>query len=143
MRMKVISLWQPWATLVALALKRNETRSWATDYRGPLAIQAAKRKTADQREYMGQLLADPRFRPTLHRHGYCTFDDLPFGAVVCAGMLVGCRPTEECTDLTDIERLVGGYGPGRFAWALHNVERLIEPVPLVGRQGFFWWDRDA
>lgn len=40
--MKAITLTQPWATLVAIGAKRIETRSWATRYRGPLAIHAAK-----------------------------------------------------------------------------------------------------
>ena len=39
--MKSLSLWQPWASLVALGIKTVETRSWATSYRGPLAIHAA------------------------------------------------------------------------------------------------------
>lgn len=38
-----ISLWQPWASALAIRSKRNETRSWATSYRGPIAIHAAKR----------------------------------------------------------------------------------------------------
>lgn len=40
--MKAISLYQPWATLVAIGEKKIETRSWRTDYRGPLAIHASK-----------------------------------------------------------------------------------------------------
>ncbi len=40
--MKAITLHQPWATLVAVGAKRIETRSWATSYRGPLAIHAAR-----------------------------------------------------------------------------------------------------
>jgi activating signal cointegrator 1 len=40
--MKAITLTQPWATLVAIGAKRIETRSWPTNYRGPLAIHAAK-----------------------------------------------------------------------------------------------------
>lgn len=40
----VLSLWQPWATLVALGVKTIETRSWSTHYRGPLAIHAAARR---------------------------------------------------------------------------------------------------
>jgi activating signal cointegrator 1 len=39
--MKALSLWQPWASLVALGVKTIETRSWSTSYRGPLAIHAA------------------------------------------------------------------------------------------------------
>ena len=32
--MKCISLWNPWATLMALGVKTIETRSWGTDFRG-------------------------------------------------------------------------------------------------------------
>lgn len=41
--MKALSLHQPWASAIALGLKHLETRSWATSYRGPLAIHAARR----------------------------------------------------------------------------------------------------
>src|SRR5580765_8422282 len=41
--MKILSLHQPWASLVAIGAKRYETRSWKTDYRGPIAIHAAKK----------------------------------------------------------------------------------------------------
>ena len=44
--MKMLTLHQPWASLVALGIKTIETRSWRTGYRGPLAIQAAKEKPA-------------------------------------------------------------------------------------------------
>ena len=40
--MKALTLTQPWATLVAMGAKRIETRSWTTNYRGPLAIHAGK-----------------------------------------------------------------------------------------------------
>ena len=36
--MKALSLYQPWATAIALGSKRIETRGWPTSYRGPLAI---------------------------------------------------------------------------------------------------------
>jgi len=41
--MKAITLWQPWASLIALGEKTIETRSWSTKYRGPLAIHAGLR----------------------------------------------------------------------------------------------------
>lgn len=46
--MKALTLWQPWATLVALGVKTIETRSWSTSYRGPLAIHAATRPISDR-----------------------------------------------------------------------------------------------
>ena len=33
--MKAVTVRQPWATLIALGMKRFETRSWQTKYRGP------------------------------------------------------------------------------------------------------------
>lgn len=36
--MKVLSVLQPWASLIAIGAKRYETRSWRTDHRGPIAI---------------------------------------------------------------------------------------------------------
>jgi len=42
--MKALSLWQPWATLVAMEEKRIETRCWKTDYRGELAIHATMKR---------------------------------------------------------------------------------------------------
>lgn len=40
---KMLTLWQPWASLIVVGAKTIETRSWSTDYRGPLVIHAAKR----------------------------------------------------------------------------------------------------
>ena len=42
--MKVISLLEPWASLVKEEVKTIETRSWQTKYRGELYIHASKRK---------------------------------------------------------------------------------------------------
>lgn len=36
--MKAITIWQPYASLIAAGLKEYETRSWPTRYRGPIAI---------------------------------------------------------------------------------------------------------
>lgn len=40
--MKAISLWQPHASLMQTGAKQIETRSWKTNYRGPLLICSAK-----------------------------------------------------------------------------------------------------
>lgn len=40
--MKVITLKQPWATLIALGYKQYEFRSWSTKYRGPILIHAGQ-----------------------------------------------------------------------------------------------------
>ena len=40
---RAISLIQPWATLIVAGLKRYETRSWSTPYRGRILIHASKK----------------------------------------------------------------------------------------------------
>ena len=43
MRIKALSVRQPWANLIAKGEKSIETRKWATDYRGPLVIASCKK----------------------------------------------------------------------------------------------------
>lgn len=40
--MKALSLWQPWASAIALGLKRHETRGQTTHYRGEIAVCATR-----------------------------------------------------------------------------------------------------
>lgn len=47
--MKALSIKQPWAHLISVGMKTIETRTWKTDYRGPLLIVASKKP-----EYRGQ-----------------------------------------------------------------------------------------
>ena len=46
--MKIITLRQPWATLVAEGIKKYEFRSWKTNYRGKILIHAGKSLEKDQ-----------------------------------------------------------------------------------------------
>src|SRR5690606_17299582 len=97
--MKALSLWQPYASLIAVGAKRYETRHWKTDYRGPIAIHAAKRRiTNDEWLY---IRFDPNFRAISRTLGFDRGIDpntLPYGAVVCVAELVNCIPTESLED---------------------------------------------
>ena len=53
--MKALTIWQPWASLLVSGQKKYETRSWATAYRGPIAIHAAMRPV---RRTIDALVAD-------------------------------------------------------------------------------------
>jgi len=55
--MKVLTLYQPYATLVAVGAKRIETRSWSTKYRGPLAIHVSKHKEIDHKLWWSEPFA--------------------------------------------------------------------------------------
>lgn len=155
--MKCISLWQPWASAIAAGSKRVETRSWATGYRGPLLIHAAKRCSRDE---LIHLQCCWNWCGALHplgvRMGGGTYLDrlLPFGAIVAVCDLVDCRPTGSFTgDEIDAprqpagidaahlyqwtERQMGDFSRGRFGWVLENVRALPRPVPYRGAQGLF------
>jgi hypothetical protein len=100
--MKALTLWQPWATLIANGTKTIETRSWSTSYRGPLAIHAAAAippgmdgpagmigRFSMDRERRGQpwYLLD-RDWPGRDRGAYQYPIHLPLGAVVATCRLV-------------------------------------------------------
>jgi hypothetical protein len=67
-------------------------------------------------------------------------DTLPFGQIVCVCDLVDAVPIShgKPEKLSEAELALGNYTDGRFAWLLDNIQRLTEPFPVTGRQGFFW-----
>lgn len=131
--MKAISLWQPWATLVAIGAKRFETRSWRPKYRGLLAIHAAKRMDVLLKEYC---LQDP-FYLELREAGY-EISNLPLGAIVAVVKLIDIQPVNKIRDsLRFNEKAFGNYADGRYAWQLELVKRLEKPIPMNGAQALF------
>lgn len=148
--MKALSLIQPWATLVAIGAKRIETRTWATGYRGPLAIHASKWRTdaggivsKDVREFLSRCFQEP-FCSALTRAGYNAPGELPSGAIVATARLVDVKPTHLATLRIDAyEREFGNYGPGRYAWCLDNVHQLPAPIPYRGERGLWWLPDEA
>lgn len=163
--MKAISLWQPWASAIALGAKRVETRSWGTRYRGPLAIHAAKHLNKSELIFMGSCWNwHAALRPLIGPMGSGKYleDVLPFGAIVATCELIDCRPSESFTvgeldtprfpdgmkeshepwaeeDRLNswTERQMGDFSPPRFGWVLENIVGLAVPIPFRGAQGLF------
>lgn len=140
--MKAISIWQPWASAIAVGSKHYETRSWQfpKSLKGQvIAIHASKRWPREGRDYAAELKAlgvDLGYDETP-----------PLGSVVAVAMLGECLPTEALfgPDYNNpvipnreawIEYSLGNYGPYRFAWELTNIVKL-DPIPCIGRQGFW------
>lgn len=138
--MKAISLWEPWASLIAVGAKRFETRSWATSYRGPLLICAAKGGLPKGELF--DLLADPEFRealfPGTNLELSGMYSRLKFGGAVCVVDLVAIYRTGDMTPKhIGTDEPFGDFSPGRFAWKLENVRAFKEPFPVKGKQGLF------
>jgi len=144
--MKALSLWQPWATLVALREKRYETRDWATNYRGPLAIHA----TAKMPPYwLGASRNTEIFRNELSdvfnvRREYDVYaaKKLPLGCVLCIVNLVDIQETRDLREiLCERERIFGNYDDGRYAWHLELMEVFEPPIPAKGNRMLWNWER--
>lgn len=161
--MKAITIWQPWASLLACGAKQFETRSWATSYRGPLAIHAANKPLSQ----VAPLMSNRAWQATLDllasRYGVCTdadnWLDLPCGVIIATAELVGCHeivrhggrgmpadgPGWLETDHgiyepSDQELLFGDWTPGRYAWEIANVKLLDTPIPARGKQRLWNWE---
>lgn len=146
--MKAISLWQPWATLVAVGAKKFETRHWATTYRGPIAIHAARKVSPEGCALVDELYAehDEQFFKLVEARDECMSTKfhgglaLPVGCVVAIAKLVCVHRTETlpCNGLVDErERRFGNFAPGRYAWQLIDINPLDPPAPAKGAQGLF------
>lgn len=139
---RVLSLWQPWAGLVAAGVKRFETRSWSTKWRGLVAVHAA-RTTVCLRQVPAPVRAVLERNPTVF--GPLREADPPLGAVVALVQVEDCLSTgpwyggqkapEWLEALGADERASGDFGPGRFAWRLSRVGYLAKPIPFRNGQG--------
>ena len=141
--MRCLSLHQPHATAIMINLKPYETRGWSTDYRGPLAIHAAK-KQFDYRHYPLDYYQEVGRR---FHEGTVKFPlfALDYGKVLCVVDLV------DCISVGRLRGRIGSYefwgdfrdkgddGKDRFAFKLENV-RVIpahKRPAVIGRQKWF------
>lgn len=126
--MRAITLWQPWASLVARGLKTVETRSWPTIHRGYLAITASK---SGKMEMLDALLAQTGLPPRVN--DLVKGERWPCGVVVAVVHMIACIRTEEYRPKIDaIEAAFGDYSPGRWAWVFGAITALDRPVPCSG-----------
>lgn len=152
--MKVLTLWEPWATLLVHGVKVFETRSWETGYRGPILIHAAKRWGDDQKA----LCSATSFRLGLQEalgknsiwRGWPPAKNR--GCIIGLVDLVGCRriTPREVQSMAGLltsgamrELDLGDWTGGRFAWQFSPVRTVLEPIPARGRQRIWNWDGDV
>ena len=165
--MKAITLWQPWASLVAVGAKWIETRSWATSYRGPLAIHAAQAMPSEGRSF---LLSRECWSALWPERRSLDAPPLPRGRVVAVCNLVDVVPItfngedshvrrvelvgdklwlsepdvdengEEATFEVSDQLPFGDFRSGRYAWLLTDITPLTLPVRARGRQQLWDWE---
>ena len=145
--MKAITLYQPWATLVALGIKNIETRSWRPPYAligQRIAIHAgARRPTSRDMEVLRWLDG----RDDLPPDG----DAYPLRCIVATVQMVSAWQVVKLTHGGTMAVAsdwagqtlyfpvdpYGDFSVGRWLWELEDVERLDSPVFTTGKQRFW------
>jgi hypothetical protein len=116
--MKALSIRQPWAWLIVNGHKPIENRSWATRYRGPLLIHAAKGMTRAEYHDAGELC----FRLGVPLPA---FDELERGGVVGQVTVTGC-----------VDASSSSWFFGKYGFEMANAKPLPF-MPCKGQLGFF------
>lgn len=139
--MRALSLLQPWASLVALGVKRVETRSWRRtvfpDER--IAIHASRGKVATSLEEA--LLEIVAQGSDVDLRGSA----MPRGVIVATCRVAFIEATRqqpsdrllahimrERVGGVFLERELGDWSPNRFLWALDDVRLVVPPIPCRG-----------
>lgn len=137
--MKAITVWQPWAQLLAEGKKHEETRSWRTNYRGEILIHAAKA------DHSGILLHLPMKVLEHFQRAGATSRQLATGAIIGKAKLTDCRLIDESYNkfvrtLCPAEYAFGDFTVGRYAWVMEEPVLFDKPIPAAGKQGLWNWE---
>lgn len=123
--MKVLSIKEPFATLIKDKEKKIETRSWKTNYRGELYIHASLTKYKN--ESMDKFYIDSLIKNKKLNYGY----------IICKCKLVDYikidKTFQEKISKNKKEYKLGDYKEGRYAWILEDIEKLSEPIKAKGK----------
>ena len=121
--MKVLTIKEPWASLIAYGYKEYEFRSWKTNYRGKILIHAGK---------------------TLEKEISNVFKDYNLeyskGEIIAIADLTDCILVDEDfnKELLNKNKLVYGRTNHtmKYAWKLENV-KLIDKIKINGKLGLW------
>ena len=124
--MKVLSIKEPFATLIKDKVKIYETRSWKTNYRGIIYIHASLSLSKSENVKKANKYLKSNIKP---------------GYILCKCKLLNCIPmTKEFIDYIcnkTNESDYGSYAEGRYAWELEVIEVLNEPISAKGKLGIW------
>lgn len=122
--MKVLTIKEPWATLIIEGHKKYEFRSWKTNYRGKILIHAGltldKNKAENFKDYnlkynCGNIIGEVEL-------------------VDC--ILIDNKFNEELKKLNSL--VYGGSDHiDNYAWKLENIKKYDKPIPCKGKLGLW------
>lgn len=130
--MRMLTLWQPWGSLVFTPYKADETRG----FRYPnsrigerIVIHAAASKINLR------LITDGLEAICYMTFGSNWVNTLPRGCALGSVILGDPRPTEGANP-DECNRICGDWTPGRYAWPLSGHEIFSPPIACKGKQGW-------
>ena len=127
--MKVITIREPYATLIKDEIKQIETRSWKTNYRGKLLIHVAQKKITKD------LLANEELMALVKKQ------EFNYGKIICECELVDCIYMDsefiEKVKQNHQEFICGEYKIGGYAWIIKNIKILDKEIIAKGRLGLW------
>lgn len=124
--MKVITLKQPWATLVAEGIKKYEFRTWKTNYRGKVLIHAGAGIDKQELERFKDLNLE-----------------YPSKKIIAEVEIDDCLELTPELNQTIINENNIAYGSKirtGYAWKLKNVKKLNVDEEINGKLGFWNYD---
>lgn len=129
--MKVISIKEPFATLIMNKTKKIETRSWKTNYRGELFIHACGKTMAKEFFTNDNVL------------NLIQGLDMNYGNIICKGTLVDCVYMDEQfiekIKQNPVEYECGLYEVGRYAWIFEDIKPIYK-IPAKGKLNIWNFD---
>lgn len=129
--MKVLTIKQPWATLIMQGDKRFEFRSWQTKYRGDLLIHAGKGIDKNAMKRLAKYLPD----------------EIPLGKILGKVTLVDCiRMCPEFKEMLLKENsdiYTKSSFSENFGWQVENVQVFDEPIEAKGHLSLWEYELDG
>ena len=131
-----LTLLQPWASFVIWGLKTWETRSRNIGIPiGTLLIHSSKRvDKVGERVYAEVIYKLSSEHPNRIWPAYEKLTrGAVLGSVVVRSTLNGFQPA----NLTDLEKMVGDFSPGRYFANLESPKAFDQPIPASGQRGMW------
>ena len=123
--MKVLTVKQPWASLIVSGYKQYEFRTWKTNYRGKILIHAGL---------------------SIEKDMINKFDNLDYekGAIIGEAEIVDCILVDENFD-NELRRLndkvYTNNHVGQYAWKLENIKKYNKPIYTKGKLGLWNYEK--
>ncbi|MFA6327738.1 MAG: ASCH domain-containing protein [Bacilli bacterium] len=120
--MKVITIKEPWATLIINGLKEYEFRTWKTNYRGEILIHTSKK---------------------VDQEALKKFEDLNLNyqtsKIIGKVSIIDCKLIDDKFDKELSKSIVHNSSSkiGKYAWVLKDPQPLINNKEVKGRLGIW------